>query len=164
MRKLVGILFLLVAFSLGCASTRPVMNLNQPLCFINRGGDNTRYALLFGSRMWFRHFPNLPRPIYTQRFSDCRNPPIIVYERDMDYAHGVTKSYAWGYEVFLDRPSGARFLPAAHEIGHVLGVWYHIVDHDSIMTADAHSGEVTREDILLICKLHPEIQCDRVRW
>ena len=164
MRKLVGILFLLVSLSLGCATVQPRLDLTKPICFISRGSDNTRFALVFGSRMWLRHFPDFPRPVYTQKFSDCTNPPIIVYDRDMDYAHGVTKRYPWGWEVFLDRPSGVRYLPTAHELGHVFGVWYHVDGRDSIMTEDAHSGEVTRSDILLICKLHPEINCSRVRW
>ena len=151
------VVFLLL---LSCCS-HPSIDLTRPMCVMARGSDNLKYAAMFGIREWLIHLPkDIPRPTFTTRFNDCKNPPIIIYQSSLLKDLGRTQYYQWRWEVYIQSDwVGIHSVPMAHEIGHVLGIWNHVKSPNSIMNENAGPGYVTEEDIVLVCKLHPEIKC-----
>lgn len=80
------------------------MDLNSPLCFVERGEEQLHYTVLFGSRFWLRHLEGMPRPTFTQDFSKCKNPSIVFYQAPWMKDAAITRRTEWGYEVYIRDP------------------------------------------------------------
>jgi len=159
----------------GCG--QPSIDLRSPLCIIRDMKNSPpgwtssnewdlNHALTNGPNFWFKHIPNLvPLPFYTDDESLCSNPPIKVYVvNTLKDACATIKynNYFTGYHLTLSKNCITPHA-FAHELGHALWTFQHILFKLSIMSPDGNFY-VTPDDMQMMCEEHPEINCPEFKW
>lgn len=82
---------------------------------------------------------------YGRERVQVRIDPAAAYTRTTYRVQSDGTDLEWGYFVVLHEiDSGAK---AAHEIGHLLGLWEHLDEGPAVMTSSPTSGEPTTADL-----------------